>query len=290
MNPDSAVCFRPSLSAVSPVLTLSVTIFMQLSLPALPAVAVYLLDLGAVAVRNRRAYCAVAARASVHRDAIAGIKDSVPILLGIIPFGLIAGIAAVDAGLSPVQAIGMSVIIFAGASQLAAIELLGESAPILVVIATAVVINLRMLMYSASIAPYLSKLSRLTRSGLAYLLVDQVYAMVIAQYQGDIDRDRPQYYLGLGLSLWVVWMAMTAIGAIVGTGVPESLELSFAVPLVFLALLVPAMKDRGTVTAGLIGGTVGVLAAGLPLNLGLPVGAVAGVLTGAIADRAGGSR
>lgn len=221
----------------------------------------------------------------MYRDAIAGFKDSLPILLGIIPFGLIAGVAAVEAGLSPLQAIGMSAIVFAGASQLAAIELLGESAPVLVVIATAVVINLRMLMYSASIAPYLSHLSRVTRSGLAYLLVDQVYAMVIAEFQGDTDRDRPQYYLGLGLSLWAVWMTMTAIGAIVGTGVPESLELSFAVPLVFLALLVPAMKDRGTVTAGVTGGAVGVVAAGLPLNLGLPAGAVTGVLAGLLADR-----
>ncbi len=221
----------------------------------------------------------------MYRDTIAGFKDSLPILLGIIPFGLIAGVAAVEAGLSPLQAIGMSAIVFAGASQLAAIELLGESAPVVVVIATAVVINLRMLMYSASIAPYLSHLSRVTRSGLAYLLVDQVYAMVIAEFQGDTDRDRPQYYLGLGLSLWAVWMTMTAIGAIVGTGVPESLELSFAVPLVFLALLVPAMKDRGTVTAGVTGGAVGVVAAGLPLNLGLPAGAVTGVLAGLLADR-----
>jgi Predicted branched-chain amino acid permease (azaleucine resistance) len=226
----------------------------------------------------------------VHRDVVAGITDSLPVLLGIIPFGLIAGIAAVEAGLSPAQAIGMSAIVFAGASQLAAIELLGESAPVVVVIVTAVVINLRLLMYSASIAPYLSQLSRVTRTGLAYLLVDQVYAMSIAQYQSDIDRSRPRYYVGLGLSLWTVWMATTTVGAIVGTGVPESLELSFAVPLVFLALLMPAMKDRGTTVAGVVGGTVGVTAAGLPLNLGLPAGAVAGILAGLLADSSGGEQ
>lgn len=218
-----------------------------------------------------------------EEDLRAGFRDALPFLLGVIPFALVAGIAAVEAGLTPAQAVGMSVVVFAGAAQLAAIELLGETAPLAVVVGTAVVINLRMLMYSASIAPYFQAASRRTRLGLAYLLTDQAYAMSVATFAGDEDRDRVGYYVGVGATLWVVWVLTTAVGVVVGAGVPPALELSFAVPLVFLALLVPAMKDRPTTVAGAVAGVVAVVAAGLPFNLGLLVGALAGIAAGLLA-------
>lgn len=209
-----------------------------------------------------------------------GAVDAAPLLLGVVPFGLVAGIAAVEAGLDLPLAVAMSVVVFAGASQLAALELLGRDAPIAVVVVTAVVINLRMLMYSASIAPYFRALPARWRAGLAYLLTDQAYALSVANYRSEGSTDRAAYYLGVAGTLWVVWQAATAAGALLGTGVPDAWGLEFAVPLVFLALLVPAVEDRATAAAAVFGGGIAVAGAGLPLNLGLLVGATVGVLAG----------
>lgn len=221
-------------------------------------------------------------------DLRAGVRDVAPLLVGVAPFGLVAGIAAVDAGLDLPQAVAMSVVVFAGASQLAALDLLGRDAPLAVVVLTAVVINLRMLMYSASIAPYLVDLPGRSRAGLAYLLTDQAYALSVARFRADRAVDRRAYYLGVAATLWAVWQVTTVAGVVLGTGVPDAWGLEFAVPLVFLALLVPAMEDRPTSVAGAVGGVVAVAAGGLPMNLGLLVGASAGILGGLGAERAAG--
>ncbi|OTF06866.1 AzlC family ABC transporter permease [Halorubrum sp. SD612] len=217
-------------------------------------------------------------------DLLAGVRDVSPLMLGVAPFALVAGIAAVDAGLGLAEAVGMSVIVFAGASQLAALELLGENAPLAVVVGTAAVINLRMLMYSASIASHFADYGRRLRAGLAYLLTDQAYALSVAEFDENPDRSRWRYYLGAAASLWIVWQIGTVVGVVLGAGVPDAWGLTFAVPLVFLALLVPAMKDRPTTVAGVAGGAVAVIAAGLPLNLGLLVGALCGVAAGLVTE------
>lgn len=213
-----------------------------------------------------------------------GVRDVSPLLLGVAPFGLVAGIAAVNAGLDLSQALGMSVVVFAGASQLAALDLIGNDAPLSVVVVTATVINLRMLMYSASIAPYLRDLSAKWKGGLAYLLTDQAYALSVANYRSERSFDRKAYYLGVALTLWVVWQLTTATGVFLGTGVPDAWGLEFAVPLVFLALLVPAMEDGPTTIAAVASGGVAVVGAGLPLNVGLLVAATVGILVGLVAE------
>ncbi len=220
----------------------------------------------------------------MDEDLRAGIRDVSPLLLGIVPFALVAGIAAVEAGLTLTQAVGLSVIVFAGASQLAALDLLGSNAPLAVVIGTAVVINLRMVMYSASIAPHFARYGRRVRAALAYVLTDQAYALSVAEFAEHDDRSRWKYYLGAAGSLWLVWQVGTVVGVVLGAGVPEEWGLTFAVPLVFLALLVPAMKDRPTTVAGAAGGAVAVVAAGLPLNLGLLAGALSGIVAGLVAE------
>ena len=220
----------------------------------------------------------------MDEDILAGVRDVSPLLLGIVPFGLVAGIAAVEVGFTLVQAVGLSVIVFAGASQLAALELLGENAPLAVVIGTAVVINLRMVMYSASIAPHFARYGARIRATLAYVLTDQAYALSVAEFAENDDRSRWKYYLGAAGSLWIIWQVATIVGVVLGAGVPEEWGLTFAVPLVFLALLVPAMKDRPSTVAGAVGGSVAVVAAGLPLNLGLLAGALGGIVAGLITE------
>lgn len=222
----------------------------------------------------------------IHPDLLAGIRTAGPIVVGIFPFALITGITAIGAGLTIVEATGMSVIVFAGASQLAAIDLIGSNAPFLVVVGTAVVINVRLMMYSASIAPYLRNYSLRVRGLAAYLMTDQTYAAAVAEYETGDNRDRIRYFFGIGLTIWAVWQVGTVAGAVLGARVPDALGLEFALPLVFLALLVPAMKDAGTTTAGLVAGGVALVVAtiGVPLNLDLPVAAVVGVLSGLTVD------
>ncbi|AAV46792.1 4-azaleucine resistance transporter AzlC [Haloarcula quadrata] len=217
-----------------------------------------------------------------------GVRDVAPLLLGIIPFGLVAGIATVNAGLGLPAAVGLSVVVFAGASQLAALELLGQNAPLTVVVATAVVINLRLLMYSASIAPYFRNFTGRWKAMLAYVLTDQAYALSVASYRSDSETDRKWYYLGVAVTLWAVWQVTTIAGALLGTGVPDAWGLEFAIPLVFLAILVPAIEDAATAVAAAVGGAIAVVGAGLPLNLGLLVAAGVGITAGVLTESATG--
>ncbi|MDH5373362.1 MAG: AzlC family ABC transporter permease [Acidimicrobiia bacterium] len=221
----------------------------------------------------------------IYRQAV---HDFAPLILGIIPFGIIAGIAAIEAGLSISQAMGFSTIVLAGAAQLASIALLGQNATLVIVVATALIINARFLMYSASLAPHFAGLSLPRRMLAAYLLTDQAYAFSISRYRDEPwdAHERLRYYVGIGASLWVVWQISTAIGAVLGAGVPEEWSLDFAVPLVFLAILVPAIRDKADGTAALIAGLLAVTTAGLPYNLALLAAALAGIFAGVAFERA----
>ena len=227
---------------------------------------------------------------STRRDFAAGARAIAPLMLGVTPFALIAGVTAVDAGMTVLQALGMSVVIFAGASQLAANDLIGRSAPVAVVVLTVVVINLRFVMYSASIAPYFRRFAAPWKWVGAYVLTDQAYALSITEFRETARevRSRKAFYFGAALTLWVTWQVGTVVGALAGANVPAGLSLEFAVPLTFMALLFPAVKDRPATLAALVAGGVGVLGAALPFNLGLVLATVAGIGAGVLAEvRAG---
>jgi len=216
-----------------------------------------------------------------------GVRAAAPILLGIIPFGLITGISAADAGLNSLQTIGTSVIIFAGAAQLAAIDLWRQDALAAVVVTTVLVINARHLMYSASIAPQFKGLSFGTKAGAAYLLTDQAYVLSIIPFQTGkwTLHEKLAHYLGAALSLWVTWQITTVIGMVAGSGLPDGLSLAFAIPLVFLALLIPAVQTRPSLVAAVVAGVVAMLSGGLPYNSGLLLAASAGIVAGMVAGR-----
>lgn len=212
-----------------------------------------------------------------------GAVEVAPIVFGIIPFGLVAGAAAVDAGIGLEGAMALSTLVFAGASQLAAIDLLARDAPLLVILATVGVINLRMAMYSAALAPRLADVPLLRRLAAAYLLTDQAFALTATRVEQHPGRPhRLAYYVGVALPLWCNWQLMTAVGALVGTTIPDWLPLEATIPLVFLALLVPAITDRSTLVAAVVSGAVATLTAGLPNNLGLLVGAFSGIAAGTL--------
>jgi 4-azaleucine resistance transporter AzlC len=222
-------------------------------------------------------------RTGAFRAGVAGIA---PILIGAVPFGLIYGVAAVESGLDAVPAIAMSSLVFAGAAQLAMVDLAGRDAALAVMVATALVINARMLMYSASLAPHLREYSFVRRILAGYLITDQSYAVTITRFIEPIAdlHWKWAYYLGAGLPMWLVWQASSATGVLVGASIPEEWSLDFAIPLVFLALLIPTVKDRGTRVAAGVGGTVAVLAAPLAFNAGLITGAAAGLVAGVLVE------
>ena len=213
------------------------------------------------------------------------VADATPIVLGYLPFGLIMGTTIARSPIHDAVGWASSPLMFAGASQLAAIELIDAGAGAVVVLATALVINLRHVMYSGGIAPWFRDAPTGFQLAAPFLLADPVYTMSALRFPELPDGPaRRQYYVALGLTMWVCWSAMTAGGILVGGALPDGLGLDLAVPLTFLALLVPAVDDRPTLVSALVGGTVAVVAHGLPLQLGLLVGAVAGIAAGVVAD------
>ncbi len=222
---------------------------------------------------------------SVAREFTAGAREVIPVVLGVIPFGLIVGLTASETGLSTGLGIAMSAIIFAGASQLATMQLIAAESAAMVIIMTALVINLRMVMYSAALQPHFSRKPRWLRLSLAYLLTDQAFALSVTSFGERPERTNNHwYYLGVASPLWVVWMIATVIGVVVGAQVPESWGLGFAPALVFLALIFPAITDSSTAAAAVSAGAVALAADPLPYNLGLPLAALAGITAGMIVE------
>ena len=212
----------------------------------------------------------------------AGVKAIVPVLLGLLPFGLAFGATATGSGFSPIEALGMSVFVAAGAAQLAAIQLISAGASAAVVILTVLIINLRFTLYSASLAPHFRSLPLGWKGLLSFHLTDQAYAATINRFDdGETEEpDKRWYFLGTGLAIWTTWQAATMAGVFLGAWVSEGLSLDFILPLVFIALAVPAVKDRTTGAAALASGIAALFAAALPLNLGLIGASLVGVLGG----------
>lgn len=226
-----------------------------------------------------------------------GIRDELPILVGVLPFGIIYGVLAIDAGLAPAEAQAMSAIVFAGSAQFITAQLYAGAAPALVIILTGAVVNLRHMLYSASVAPYLRYQPLRWKVLLAYLLTDEAYAVAILHLQssrssdfkldtpGSNQRDPRWHYLGAGLALWSTWQLSTAVGVFMGAQVPESWSLDFTLPLTFIALVIPALRDRPAIAAALSAGLVALAAFALPFKLGLMLAALVGVGTGMLLER-----
>lgn len=210
-----------------------------------------------------------------------GVRAEFPLLVGVAPFGMIYGVLALAAGIPASAAQAMSAIVFAGSAQFITTQLYAAT-PLLLAVVTIFVVNLRHLLYSASVAPYLQKLSPAWKFLLAYLLTDEAYAVVIAEYQRQEDPlgISPGFFLGAGLALWSTWQASTAIGVFLGANLPQNWSLDFSLALTFIAIIVPTLKDRGLIAAAVIASGVGIFSAGLPYKLGLLLAALLGILGG----------
>lgn len=157
------------------------------------------------------------------RAFLAGARAIVPVLLALLPFGLAFGATATGNGLSAIEALGMSVFVFAGAAQLAAVPLLSAGASVAIVLLTVLVINLRLTLYSASLAPHFGRLPAGWKGLLAYLLTDQAYAATITPFdEGETEEpDKRWYYLGVALAIWITWQAATMLGIVLGAWASE---------------------------------------------------------------------
>ena len=234
----------------------------------------------------------------IRNNFLSGVRAQFPILLGVAPFGMIYGALARSAGLPPEIAQAMSSIVFAGSSQFIGSTLFRESAPFVVIVVTTFVVNLRHALYSASLAPYVASLSLRWKILIAYLLTDEAYAVGIIRYRETPSLVAEQrgtvgvgadsshfYYLGSALALWTTWQLSTAFGVFFGAQVPAAWGLDFALPITFIALVVPALADRPSALAAVVAAVVALAVYDLNYKLGLIVAAFSGIIAGLIAER-----
>jgi 4-azaleucine resistance transporter AzlC len=223
---------------------------------------------------------------TAKQEFLHGLRDEMPILLGVVPFGLIFGALAMSVGISTITTQAMSSVIFGGSAQFIAAQLIGAGTSGIVIVMVVLVVNLRHVLYSASLAPYMQHLRPAWKLLLSYLLTDEAYAVTVIHYGQKGDRaNKHWYFFGAGMTLWTVWQISTALGILIGAQIPADWPLSFALPLTFIALVVPVLKDRASIAAALVAGAVGLLAMSFPLKTGLLLAAFIGIATGMIAER-----
>ncbi len=221
----------------------------------------------------------------LNADFREGFAEMLPACVGLTPFGLVTGVGAAAAGAGFAGTMGMSAIIFSGAAQILASQLLAQGAPVAVVILTCFVAGLRFLMYSAAMAPYFKPLPPRWQNTLAFLLTDQAFASSIRRFNAKDDpRGGALHFLGGGLALWAMWMITNAIGYFAGNLIPPAWSLDFAVPLCFIALVAPLLRDAPLIVAALVGGVAVIALDGMPMKLNLIVAGVLGIAAGTLAD------
>ena len=217
-----------------------------------------------------------------------GARDGLPYLIVICPFALLFGVVATEAGLSIVQTMGFTVLVIAGAAQFTAVQLLTENAPVWVVLAASLGVNLRMAMYSATLTPHLGAAPLWQRALVAYLNVDQSFATASLTYEREPEMPVPAkvaYFLGVMSHIAPCWYLFTYIGAVAGAAIPPEFALDFALPITFLALVAPAVRTLAHLAAALVAVAVALLAAGLPPGIGVLLAGLLGMVTGAEIER-----
>lgn len=202
----------------------------------------------------------------------------------------------------PEAAAGMSVFVFAGSAQFLALPLIEGGVPIGIIWLTTLVINLRHALYGVSLSSHFNKLSIPWKMLLAYLMVDESYAMYITNVGQENHDSHPSpeplraedrvvnhrhwFYLGSGLILWCTWQVSTLIGIFFGAYIPQSWGLDFALPLTFIALVMPALTQKADVVAALLAGIAALALSVLPLKLGLVAAALIGISAGVFVAQA----
>ncbi|WP_198019597.1 AzlC family ABC transporter permease [Pseudogulbenkiania sp. MAI-1] len=215
-----------------------------------------------------------------------GFGHYFPFSPGLVPWGLATGIAMLGAGFSPIEAMGMSVIVYGATAQLGTLPLIVSGAPSWLIVVTALVLNLRFLIFSATLAPAFKGVGRWQRWLSGYLLSDGVVAACASRL---LTEDNPQrrlgYYLGPSLWNWGVWQVSTLIGIFAANAVPQNWPLAFMATIALLALLISMVRQKPMLLAALTGGVVAIALRGLPLRMGIFAAILAGMAAGVLAER-----
>jgi len=217
----------------------------------------------------------------------AGLRDSAPFMLVAGPFALLFGVLATEAGLSIFEVMSFSFVVIAGAAQFTALQLMQDEAPTVIVLISALAVNLRVAMYSAALTPYLGRAPLWQRVFAAYLLVDQSYALSHTKFDAEPDMtlsQRMAYYFGTCALVLTVWFGCSYLGAALGTSLPQDLPLDFALPIAFLSMVAPMMRTLPHLIAAAVAVVTSLLAVNIPFSLGLIVAGVAGMMAGAQAE------
>ena len=213
-----------------------------------------------------------------------GTRHGLPFLLVVAPFGLLFGVVATEAGLNIAQTMGLTVLVIAGAAQFTAVQLLVENAPVFLVLAASLGVNLRNAMYSASLVPHMGAAPLWQRALAGYFTFDQNFAASVLEFERRPSMsvaEKVAYHLGLALVIAPSWYASTWIGAVAGTAIPPEFALDFALPLMFVALAAPAIRSPAHAAAAVTSVVVALLSVGLPSGLGILLAGAAGMVVGA---------
>jgi 4-azaleucine resistance transporter AzlC len=226
---------------------------------------------------------------SKRREFLSGVRDTAPLLLGAFPFGLIYGTLAITAGLSRGAAMAMSLFVFAGSAQFVAVGLIAYGAPIAIIVFTTFIVNLRHMLYSATLLPHLGDLPDRWRIPLAFWLTDETFAVAVRRYSQDDGSPLKRWYqLGSSIAMYLNWQFWCLVGVFLGTKIPDASTwgLDVAMPVTFIGMLIPFVKNRPIGVAVLTAGASSLLTVGLPHRLGIFVSAILGVIAGLVTERA----
>jgi predicted branched-subunit amino acid permease len=213
-----------------------------------------------------------------------GVRDGAPFILVACPFAMLFGVLATEAGLNVFETMAFSIVVIAGAAQFTALQLMTENVPTVIVLASALAVNLRMAMYSASLTPFIGAARLWQRAIAAYFLVDQSYACSIVKYETEPGMTLPArmaYFFGTITFVCPSWYIFTLVGALIGEQISAEIPLDFALPITFLALITPMLRTAAHVVAAVVAIFVALLAVDVPYNLGLIIAGFAGMLSGA---------
>ena len=224
----------------------------------------------------------------IRKAFLRGVVSALPMTVVVGPFALLFGVVATEAGLNVVETMLFSVSVFAGASQFAALQTMQENAPVLVVLATALAVNLRMVMYSVTLAPHFGELPLRSRALMAYFLVDQSFATTVA----EIDRnpamtamEKRAVFFGAVVAVAPLWFLASLVGGLVGQAIPPDYALDFALPITFLAMVAPMLRSLPNLVAAGVSIVLSLALAGMPYGTGLLVAAAVAMAAGAGLER-----
>ncbi len=219
---------------------------------------------------------------------IQGLISATPFVLILIPFSMLFGIFAAELDLSAIETTAFSVFVLAGASQIASLTILSEGEWIFFAILTGALLNIRMLLYSAALAPHLSKLSLKERLLISYALVDQCFVLCQRKFENVPEwslTDKRNYYLGISALILPLWFSASLIGYFFGGLIPSHIDISYGLPLAFIALIAPSLKSIPHLIAAMISVIGGVGLNFLPNNIGLIISALIAILVAAEVEK-----